>query len=132
MNDFNELLEKELSESIHQETVCRWLELNRIVYFAVPNGKWTSYSQAKKSKREGLKSGVPDILIIDKNANGQCTALEMKKYKGANHKLPCNCMSDDQKYWMDIFYQKGWTCILAHGSKEAIADLSKLYNKPIS
>lgn len=126
--EFNERQEKLTKESVHQFRVCKWLDQHDIVYFAVPNGYKKSKFQQAQAKREGLKSGVPDIIILTKTKDGYPVALEMKKYKGKNHKLPCNCLEEHQVEWKEKFIRAGWMHILAHGSEDAIATLEELYN----
>lgn len=125
---FNEKQEKLIKESVHQYRVCKWLTQHNLVFFAVPNGYKKSKFQQAQAKREGLKSGVPDLIIISKNKNGQSTVLEMKRYKGSRHKCPCNCIEGEQAVWRDTFIHEGWTYILGHGADEAIQDLEILYD----
>lgn len=115
------------SESYHQQKVVKWLKDNEFDFFAVPNGYRTSFSQAKKAKAEGLQSGVPDILILNKCSKNKPVALEMKKYKGAKHKIPCNCLEQNQVVWKEKFEANGWVHILAHGYEDAIAKLILIY-----
>lgn len=117
---------KDIKESVHQFRVCKWLDERNIVYFAVPNGYKKSKFQQAQAKREGLKAGVPDIIILTKAKNDTPTALELKKYMGEKHKLPCNCMSESQKEWQTIMTQNGFNHVLAHGEDEAIQDLIEL------
>jgi len=126
-SQFNEQQMKLTKESVHQFRVCQWLDKNDLIYFAVPNGYKKSMFQQMQAKREGLRPGVPDIIIVSKNKQNQGTVLEMKRYKGAKHKLPCGCLDIEQAKWRDLFVKEGWTHVLAHGSDEAIGDLEQLY-----
>ncbi len=129
----NEL--KAISESVHQFRVVQWLEANRIAYFKIPNeNKMLSLlSQQrkmlyfKKMKQEGYKPGLPDIMIITPCRTGKPVVLEMKKYMGEKHKIPCNCMNENQKQWQRFFTNNGWIHILAHGADDAIDALNKIY-----
>jgi len=122
--EFNEKVEKAISESTQQFRVTKWLDQRNIIYFAVPNGYKKSIYQQSQAKREGLKSGVPDIIILTKAKNGKSTVLEMKRYK--KHRGLCNCIKDDQKMWQEIFISHEWNYVLGHGCDEAINDLLAL------
>jgi len=117
---------KLISESTHQFRVVKWLEQRGHVCFAVPNGGSRNRFEAMRLKREGVRSGVPDIIILTPAKNNCSTAVEMKKYKGVKHKQPCNCMEESQKEWQQLFINNGFNHILAHGEEDAIADLIAL------
>lgn len=127
MISYEEKQQKTVPESIHQQKVCQWLLKNDLIFFAVPNGYKTSITQAIKAKKEGLTSGVPDILILSRTPNRMPVALEMKRYRGSTHKYPCKCLSENQTIWKTRFLENGWAYILAHGYEEAINDLKQLF-----
>lgn len=121
--------EMKVPESTQQFRVTKWLDEHKFIYFAVPNGYKKSRYQQLQAKREGLKAGVPDIIILTKTpTTGQPVALEMKKYMGPKHAMPCKCMSKEQKEWMQKVVQNDFAHVLAHGSDDAIGRLKKLYN----
>jgi hypothetical protein len=115
-------------ETVHQERVGMWLDMKKVDWFPVINGaRVSSMAQARKLKREGMKAGIPDILIITPSPTTKHpVALEMKRIVAEKHKLPCNCLEDDQILWRDKFVKNGWTHILAHGSDDAIETLERL------
>ena len=53
------------SEAQEQEQLCKWLSAKNITYFAVPNGGLRSKRTGAQLKKQGVKAGVPDLLIID-------------------------------------------------------------------
>ena len=55
------------AESNFQQAVVRFLRLNGFYCFSVPNGTKLSHTQARVSVREGVLSGVSDIIIVLKN-----------------------------------------------------------------
>jgi len=61
-----------------QVAICQYLDLNKIFYFAVPNGSNKSKAAASKFKREGLKAGIPDLCILN---DGKAYFIEVKKPK---------------------------------------------------
>lgn len=99
------------TEHAEQCAVASWLRRRKIWFFAVPNGAKMGAAEAAKMKREGLESGVPDLLIVDR---GRRLALEMKARESGT-------ASPDQKRWLDHLAAEGWTVAIKHGAKEAIA-----------
>lgn len=62
-------------------TILRLLQdEGRMWYFAVPNGRLRSTTEAIRMKKEGVIPGVPDITIID--ADGLYYGLELKIKSG--------------------------------------------------
>ena len=51
-------------ESKFQEAVVKFLRLNKIFCFSVPNGTKLKITQARKAIREGLFAGVSDLIIL--------------------------------------------------------------------
>ena len=51
-------------ESKFQEAVIQALRYNKIFHFSVPNGAKLKITQANKIKREGMMSGVSDLIIL--------------------------------------------------------------------
>ena len=59
-----------------QVAICQYLDVRKVLYFAIPNGGKRNINTAAKLKREGVKPGVPDICIIHE---GQAFFLEVKR-----------------------------------------------------
>ena len=59
-----------------QVAICKYLDIRKVVYFAIPNGGKRNIVAATKLKKEGVKSGVPDLCIIHE---GQAFFLEVKR-----------------------------------------------------
>ena len=59
-----------------QVAICQYLDIRKVVYFAIPNGGKRNIIAATKLKKEGVKSGVPDLCIIHE---GQAFFLEVKR-----------------------------------------------------
>lgn len=84
----------------HQEQVklCEWLDLKRIIYFAVPNGSYKGKASAGIFKSEGLQSGVPDVVVFLEN---KIVFVELKRIKGSK-------TSDQQLFWIDKINSYGY------------------------
>jgi hypothetical protein len=108
-----------MSEHDNQVAVFQWAKLREGQYpalkmmFAVPNAGKRSPGAAAYYLAEGLKSGVPDIILpvaYQYPYNG--LVIEMKD--GKNKPTP------NQKTWLERFDQAGWRDEVCYSAKEAI------------
>lgn len=111
----------ELSEHEVQSRAVQVLRETRVKFFAVPNGGLRSKATALKLWKEGVQSGVPDLIIIDpppaKAAVG--TALEFKRRKGG-------VVSAAQEGWLEAFAARGWEARVVNGLAEFYAVMREL------
>ena len=117
------------TESQEQAAFIEWCNLAGYPYnliFAIPNGSHKSPATAAKFKREGLKSGVPDLFLPYPFVHpglitGDCHGLfiEMKRKTGSS-------TSDEQKAWKVKLEGEGYAHVFAYGADEAI-DFIKQY-----
>lgn len=63
-------------ESQFQQAVVRYLKLNHIFCFSVPNGTKLKITQARIAKAEGMTAGVSDLIVLLPNA--KCVFVELK------------------------------------------------------
>lgn len=100
-------------ETEEQADFVEHLESEKVRFFAVPNGTFTSSFTAKrKAKREGAKKGVPDIIILYDNGRHNILFVEMKRQKGG-------VLSEEQKEWIEWLDQKDYPVCVAKGSEHA-------------
>lgn len=117
------------TEHDEQVALVEWLELQRIRFFAIPNGelrpaqldaKGRRYSNvAKRLRAEGVKAGVPDVIIVDPPPVApdiRAVAIELKRRKGGT-------LSPDQQEWIAALNDRGWLAIRCDGAAAAIAAL---------
>jgi hypothetical protein len=120
------------TESAEQAAFVEWCELQGYPYnliFAIPNGSHKSPATAAKFKREGLKSGVPDLFLpYAVDDDGTFTGrdyhglfIEMKRKSGSS-------VSAEQKKWKKDLESQGYAHVYAYGADEAI-DFIKQYVK---
>ncbi len=111
-----------MSEHIQQSMVFQWAKLREEQYpalkmmFAVPNAGKRSPGVAAYYLAEGLKSGVPDIILpvaYQYPYNG--LVIEMKDGK--------NKPTDNQKKWLAMFEAAGWRVEICYSYDEAVAVL---------
>lgn len=82
----------------------------RLVWCHVGNGGYRHKRVARKLRQEGVKAGVPDILIFTKppyRPGVSGVAIELKTQKGRTSKL--------QKEWLRYLYECGWISLVCFG-----------------
>jgi hypothetical protein len=82
--------------------------------FCVPNGGARDAITGARLKREGVKTGVPDILLLVARGEYHGLAIEMKRIRGG--KLLAN-----QKTWLNRLNAQGYKAVACKGATEAIA-----------
>ena len=93
------------SEHYEQITVVQWAERCGITLFAVPNGGKRSLRTAIQLKREGVRAGAPDLVLVNlAPSNGKPTMIEMKRRKGAQY-------SPEQIALHAVARAEGWNVI---------------------
>ena len=99
----------ELSEHQEQCLLIEWMELQHpsVRIFAIPNGSYKGIQARIKAKKEGLRSGVLDLMVP-----AWKLFIEMKKEKGGK-------LSETQKDWKQYLESVGYSVIVAHGFKDA-------------
>ena len=74
-----------------QKAICKYLDIRKVCYWAVPNGGNRNKREAGRLKAEGVKAGVPDLTIV---YDGLYYGLEVKK---PATKTPKGYLSKQQK-----------------------------------
>ena len=114
------------TERQEQVRVAKLLDQLGLLWCHVPNeghgrrGKEGAIRGARL-RAEGLKSGVPDVLIFDKNSRPGSVglAIELKRVKGGR-------VSEDQKRWLEELEKRGWVCKVCKGFDEVHQILKEL------
>lgn len=105
------------TEAQEQSDVVRYLTRAGVLFCAVPNGGYRRQSEARSLSRQGVRRGVPDLLVFSPPPSLPSTvrgvALEMKRAKGGR-------ISPEQHAWSSALRSCGWHVIVAHGADEAI------------
>jgi len=116
----------QLSEDKEQKLLIQW---SRYKFFsgnkrlsdymiAVPNGGSRHFLEAINLKRQGVKPGVPDILIFIPNKHYHGLFIEMKRKNNF-------VVSEFQKQWIERLNTIGYCACVANGfekAKECIDD----------
>ena len=80
------------SEEYEQRMVIMHLEMRDLKFTAIPNSTYTkSWKQKMKNKRNGLRAGLPDLLIV---LPKKLLFIEMKRTKDS-------VVSTPQKGWIE-------------------------------
>lgn len=92
--------------------------------FAVPNGFYGSAAQKGKMKAEGLKNGVPDIMLLYRKRAliaGINDGHHYELFSGLviELKVKKNVPSKDQLDWLAFLKQQGYQCWICYGWLEA-------------
>jgi len=95
-----------------QSAVIDWCALQGIPVFAIPNGGHRHVAVARKLQREGVKPGVPDLMIPMMRGRYGGMFLELKSKGGT--------LRDVQKWWLNTLAYEGYWCAVAFGVDEAI------------
>ena len=109
-------------EETEQRVLAQWLDMHKINWFHPPNGGHRNVVVAKKLKAQGVKRGVPDVMIVDRppaNPKNVGVAIELKRRKGGS-------LTKEQKRWLRILSEKGWAVAVCRGADEAIKFLEEL------
>ena len=105
-----------------QKAVCKYLDLNNVLYCGSMGGQYQKYhSQRNKAKATGYKRGFPDIFIYeiskidDKLYCG--LAIELKTKKGRPSK--------EQIEWMNKLNERGYMATICTGIDEALETIDR-------
>ena len=97
------------SEEREQMKLAAYLDGQKFLWCHVPNGGHRRKVVAASLKRQGVKPGVPDVLIF---APIQA-AIELKRKSGGS-------VSANQRKFLDALSNAGWETYIARGADKAI------------
>lgn len=110
------------SEAVEQTQLFLWAswqsglypELNMLYH--IPNGGSRNKIEAANLKKQGVKSGVPDL----------CLPVARKEYHGLyiEMKVGKNKPSDNQKRWISDLNEQGYRAEVCYGWEEAAKVIS--------
>jgi len=114
------------TEFQEQKKLAEYLDYNGYCWCHVPNGGNRDAKTGAKMKKQGVKPGVPDVLIFDapnqdiRNSNLKGIAIELKRKKGGQ-------LQDNQKEWLGKLFKINWLTKVFQGADEAIDWLEKIF-----
>jgi len=103
-------------ERIEQAKLANWLDGRQILWCHPANEGARSGRFGASLKQQGLKRGVPDVLIFTRPPRGDyCgVAIELKRADGSGR------VSPEQREWLDGLARAGWCVFVAHGWEAAV------------
>lgn len=108
-----------MTEHDHQKIIIKWASTIPALdtLFAVPNGSLRNLEVAIKLKAEGVKKGVPDMMLPLPSHDGKFHGLfiELKTETGK--------ASKEQKEWIEKLNNNGYLAKVCFGYKDAIDTL---------
>lgn len=116
------------SEHDEQVAFIQWLELTGYMFSAIPNGGVRHIGQAMKLKAEGVRPGVPDVLVI---VNRMLVWIEMKRKDLKPKRGGSGGVSLDQKKWIKALNEcSNCEVFVCYGAVEAIEKIRSLASLP--
>ena len=113
------------SESQHQQSFVAWWSvvhrtfgLPEAALFAIPNGGARSMATGARLRKEGVRAGIPDMLLAVPAGQAHGLFLEMKRSRGGR-------VSKAQKETMGLFESLGYQVAVCYGCRDAIAAVEK-------
>lgn len=107
-------------ESDFQKTCASYLDRLGLVWCHCPNGGKRNSREASYLKQEGVKAGVPDILIFNKNKQYNGLAIELKVFP--------NKVSENQKEWLSNLSKLGWKTNVIYSIDDFIDEINSYIN----
>ena len=112
-----------MSEANEQTALFEWAECAKCKYpeirllFHIPNGGSRNKIEAANLKRQGVKSGVPDLFLPAPKGIYAGLFIEMKYGK--------NKPSEKQKEWLEDLEQQGYAVTVCYSWERAAAVIVK-------
>ena len=103
-----------MTEHDLQCAICNYLDIRRVCYWAVPNGGKRSKTESARFKKEGVKSGIPDLTIVH---DGMYYGLEVKKPKTLT---PKGRLSKNQKNMIERIETAGGDVKVVYSVQDVI------------
>lgn len=108
-----------LTEAQEQKIIFRWIRSNQIQFpvlqlaYSTLNGVRLAPKLRKEMKEQGMRPGVPDIVLPAANKHYHGLYIELKREKGG-------VISAEQKHFMAMLKAESYLCVVCRGHKEAI------------
>ena len=102
--------------------------MHKYTFTAIPNGGHRHIGQAVKLKREGVRPGLPDILVL---VNTHLVWIEMKRRDLKPKRGGKGGLSSDQERWIAALNEcANCQVFVCYGCQEAIKTIESLASLP--
>ena len=121
---------KPISESALQSQCVAWFKAQfpNIIIFAIPNAAKRSFRLAAKMKREGMVSGIPDLMIAKQKYKtvSEGKIGEIKVFRGITYaglfiemkRTPKDKTTDNQNHYLQKLQEAGYKTAVCHSFEE--------------
>ena len=110
-------------ERVEQVVLAAWLDGLACIgprKWCHPPNERSSAREAARLSEEGVKPGVPDVLIFKRTrALAPGLAIEMKAPKRRREADPYAGTSETQRDWIESLLEEGWVCAVCYSAEEA-------------
>jgi len=112
------------TEAGAQEAIFSWCDIQRNKYpelrllHHIPNGGQRNKTTAIALKRQGVKAGVPDLMLPVARAGYHGLYIELKKEDKTNKPTAL------QKQWLGDLQQQGYFATVCYGYDDAVKTLA--------
>jgi len=110
-------------EADFQTSCAIYLDSLDILWFHCPNEIKAKPHYLAKRRRQGVKSGVPDICILEPNKLYNGLFIELK--------VGYNKASDNQNKWLLELQKRGYKTLLTHSFDEFIDVVDDYFKKDV-
>jgi len=111
-----------MRESEEQIELARRLDAAGLAWFAIPNGGSRDVREARNLKRQGVKAGVPDLIVLTPSAGApRGVALELKRADGSIRDV-----RPEQWAWLARFEAAGFAAVVGLGWRDSVRRLQQL------
>lgn len=109
-------------ESVEQSTLVAWFDRTHRALkgrlFAIPNGGKRHRATATQLRREGVRAGVPDLMLPVARRGYHGLFIEMKRVRGSQ-------TSKEQKDWHVFLREQGYRVEVCKGHQIAMAVINE-------
>jgi len=122
------LLPNEPSEAASQAALIAWRDMlaprypNLGMLFAIPNGGLRSKREAARLVAEGVRAGVPDLILLVPRRGYHALLIEMKTSRGV--------LSPEQRAFLSEAANRGYLVTVCRSWPEAAAVLCSYLDLP--
>lgn len=117
-----------MTEAQEQKFLFQWVALAEQKYpelellHHIPNGGKRNVREAASLKKQGVKSGVPDICLPSAHGGYHGLYIELKVGK--------NKTSDNQNKWLEMLMKQKYFVSVCYGWRQAADLLEEYLSKP--
>lgn len=91
--------------------------------FAVPNGGLRNKVVAARLKREGVRAGVPDLMLLTPRHTFAGLVIEMKREKGGR-------LEKEQAEWLEWLAKQNFMTVVCRGFQPAVDTIVSYLRNP--